>query len=167
MANIFTNKNVNDTYFNMSNGLTSVFIHTLCISGLYNVNESFKKDILIWFAQRDWIILGIGFEGFDISEIIWDKSIFDMQKEFILETIDAVFKEKNWNLLNYTPNKEWLFIRLELFKQMIYDYKCDNINEGAQFAIFDFDEKVIKYEQCEKHRIYKHYKGCVVCNNSQ
>ena len=105
----------------MSNGLTSVFIETLCLAGAESTDEEFKKEIMIWFAQRD--LMGMGFEGFDISEIIWDNDIFDKQKSFIIETIEKVFEEKNWNLLDYTPNKEWLFDSLNKFKKMISEYE--------------------------------------------
>ncbi len=165
MANIFTNQKVNNSYFNLSNGATSVFIETLCISGIENATNDFKKDILIWFAQRDWTLIGMGFEGFDVSEIIWDSKIFNQQKEFIISTIDGVFEEKNWNLLNYAPTKEWLFEKLNQFKIMIYEYKIIHINKTSQFEIFEFVNSIKKYEICKKHKIYKHFEGCVICNN--
>jgi hypothetical protein len=165
MANIFTNEKVNEDYFGMSNGLTSVFIETICLAGIENAREDYEKDLLIWFGQRDWTLLGMGIEGFDISEIIWDAGNFDKQKAFVLATIEGVFQEKNWNLLSYTPNREWLFEKLLLFKKMIGDYTSTHIDKEAQFEIFEFGEGMKKYDTCEIHKVYKHIGGCVICNN--
>jgi len=165
MANIFTNEKVNEEHFWMSNGLTSVFIETFCLAGVENANEGFEKDLLIWFGQRDWALMGLGITGFDISEIIWDAGNFDKQKAFIIAVIEGVFQEKNWNLLGYTPNREWLFEKLVVFKKMIEDYMSTHIVKEAQYEIFEFNEGVKKYDTCEVHKIYKHLGGCVICNN--
>jgi len=165
MANIFTNGKVNAEYFHMSNGLTSVFIETFCLAGIENATEDYEKDMLIWFGQRDWTLLGMGIEGFDIAEIIWDANKFDKQKAFIIASIEGVFQEKNWDLLNYTPNREWLFEKLVIFKKMIEDYTVIHIDKALQFEVFEFDGEVKRYDTCETHKIYKHMGGCVICNN--
>ncbi len=74
MGNIITNSKFNNKIIQMSNGLTSVFIETICLAGSDIAIENYQKDLMIWFAQRDWILLGMGLEGFDISEIIWHKN---------------------------------------------------------------------------------------------
>lgn len=165
MANCITNHKVNDAYFYLSNLSTSVFIETLCLAGVEMANKDFKKDILIWFAQRDWTLLGMGLEGFDIAEIIWDKLIFEEQKEFINAMIDGVINEKNWNLLCYLPDKEVLFNQINLLKEMISSYELKHIDKESQFILFEFEGNIKKYERCELHKIYKHIEGCVICNN--
>ncbi len=163
MANIFTNSQVNDTVIHMSNGLTSVFIETFCLAGTKHVSELFEKDLLIWFAQRDWVLTGMGSEGFDISEINWDEGYFERQKQFVLDTINAVFERYNWELLAYEPNEDFLFERLEVFRNMITSFEVKHLKSVNQIRLFDFDTG--KYDTCEKHLIYKHCAGCVICNN--
>jgi len=164
MGNIITNQKVDDECLQMSNGVTTVFIHTFCLAGCDIADQSYKKDILIWFGQRDYRITGMGFEGFDISEIIWDKTYFEEQKTFILEVIDRVFEKTNWDLLNYSPREDWLFESMHQFKSMIQKFNAQNIDSDCQIKIYDFKNKVKKYEVCKRHKVYKHAEGCVICN---
>jgi len=166
MANIFTNTKVNHHILRMSNGLTSVFIETYCVAGADLAKAPFEKDLMIWFGQRDWIILGMGVEGFDISEIIWNPNQFNQQKAFILGVLDAIYKKRNWEYLSYPPNEELLFGKLNDFKAMLLAFTQEH-HEGddEREGIFDFNGAIEKYERCQKHKSYKHWQGCVVCNN--
>lgn len=166
MANIFTNKKVDNEIIQMSNGLTSVFIETFCLAGRDLATEDYQKDLMIWFAQWDWTIMGMGLEGFDISEIIWNKEMFDNQTKFILAVIDSVIKKKNWQHLSYKPNEDFLFRKLGIFKEMILSYKKEMIEPGDwEYGIYDFEGDFEKYGRCEKHHIYLHWNGCVICNS--
>ena len=44
----------------MSNGLTSVFMEVLSISGSMLAKTSREKEMTIWLAQRDQSVVGIG-----------------------------------------------------------------------------------------------------------
>ncbi|MGG3507727.1 hypothetical protein ABES58_19860 [Paenibacillus lautus] len=55
----------------MSNGLTSVFIEVLAISGSQLAKTNRERELIIWLAQRDQAIVGIGTVGFDIDEMPW------------------------------------------------------------------------------------------------
>lgn len=166
MANIFTNKEVNDEFLRMSNGLTSVFIETFCLAGADLAKEQFEKDLMIWFGQRDWVIIGMGVEGFDISEIIWDIRIFSEQKRFVQLVIENIFEKSNWEYLSFEPNTDLLFEKLDGFKKMIHSFRAENVLKlEDQEGIFEFNGVISKYDKCEKHKVYKHWQGCVVCNN--
>lgn len=164
MGNIITNSKFNNKIIQMSNGLTSVFIETICLAGSDIAIENYQKDLMIWFSQRDWILLGMGLEGFDISEIIWHKNQFEQQKDFIIKVIDFAINKTNWDLLSYNPH-EMIFTVLKDFKQMIIDFNIDFIDEKSEINLFDFDGFVKKYDKCEKHKIYLHCQGCVICNS--
>jgi len=165
MGTLITNEAVDDESVSMGNALTSVFFETLCLAGGGIAALPWQKDLMIWFAQRDWTLTGMGFEGFDISRIIWDAAVFEEQKSFIIEVADRALKETNWNLLGYKPDKNLLFGALRVFKNMIQKYGADKIDTGNQIEIYDFDKKIKKYEVCEKHKVYKHAEGCIICNN--
>lgn len=166
MANLITNKKVDAPYLQMSNGLTAVFIETMCLAGAGLANQNYQKDLLIWFAQRDAAILGAGFTGFDISDIIWSREQFNEQKRFLLAVIDEVFRRKNWKYLSYQPNEKFLFPEMENFRQMISAFQPDMIdNHPRQNGIFEFNGDVAQYDRCGKHQIYLHPYGCVICNN--
>jgi len=163
VANIITNEKIDDEILQMSNGMTTVFFHTFCLAGCGIAGESFQKDILIWFGQRDYRLIGMGFEGFDISQIIWDKASFEEQKKFILEVIDRVFEKTNWELLDYIPSEDWLFEKMRRLKSMVQKFNAQNIDEDCQIKIFDFNNEVKKYDVCKRHKIYKHAEGCIIC----
>ncbi len=166
MANLITNKKVDTSYLQMNNGLTAVFIETICLAGAGLANQNYQKDLMIWFAQRDAAILGAGFTGFDISDIIWSREQFDEQKHFLLGVIEAVFDKENWQYLSYQPNEKLLFHEMENFKQMISTFQPDMIeNHLRQQEVFEFNGDVAQYDKCSKHQIYLHPYGCVICNN--
>lgn len=148
----------------MSNVTTSVFFETLCVSGSDLAEESFEKDLLIWFGQRDWTIIGMGVEGFDTDEIIWCPENFDQQKSFILKIIDATFAKKNWLLLGYDPPEQIVFENLNLFREMIKSFTVNDISKNEEVEIFPFDEEINRYDRCEIHRVYKNFIGCIICN---
>jgi hypothetical protein len=149
----------------MSNGLTSVFTETICLAGSDIAVENYQKDQMIWFGQRDWMLVGMGLEGFDIVEMMWDKENFEEQQKFILHVIDRATKKTNWELLEYEPH-EMIFKTLTEFKQMICDFKKEFIETEKTIGIFDFDGTVKRYDKCNKHKIFKHVNGCVICNNA-
>ncbi|HEY1166994.1 MAG TPA: hypothetical protein VGE90_17585, partial [Chitinophaga sp.] len=130
----------------MSNGLSSVFIETICLAGSDIAVEEYQQDIMIWFSQRDWMILGMGFEGFDIVEIIWDKENFHAQQKFILKVIDLAIEKTNWDLLNYTPG-EMIFATLTDFKHMIHDFYIECIGTENAIPVFDFDGTINRYDK--------------------
>lgn len=165
MANIISNKLTDGQLIQMSNGSTSVFFETLCLSGSTIALENYEKDLLIWLGQRDWTIIGMGMEGFDIAEIIWKADIFNKQKEFLLKTIDLTFAKTNWDLLDYEPYSEILFEHLSIFRKMIESFSIDKISEDKICEIFPFDENVKMYDRCETHKVYKNFTGCIICNN--
>ena len=165
MGNAITNIKVTDKPILMSNIRTSAFLETICLGGADIATENYQKELMIWIAQHDWRIRGLGCEGFDICEIIWDKQIFDKQKKFILRVIDSTINKVNWNLLSYIPKEEWLFGKLSDFRIMVNNFNREHIELDKEEKLFDFDDKVQLYEKCEKHKIYKHYEGCIICNN--
>lgn len=64
MATIISNLTDSDKIIQMSNITTSAFLENICISGCEIAHQNYKKDLMIWFAQRDWNLIGIGMEGF-------------------------------------------------------------------------------------------------------
>ncbi len=163
MANIISNDSVDkEDYLQMSNGLTGVFIDVICLSGGEIAKYDFQKDLMIWFAQRDWMVMGRGIIGFDISDIIWDEEIFAKQKDFILEVLERSIEKKNWNLLSYSPKEDWVIIKLKGFRRMIKSFEKIHIEEDEQYELVPFEKM---YGKCDKHHIFLHFGGCVICNN--
>jgi len=85
MGNLITYKTDPSKNIQMSNGLRTVLISVLCLAGRDMADTNEKRDILIWLAQRDQSIFGLGIVGFDITEVCWSIDYFDEQKAFLIK----------------------------------------------------------------------------------
>lgn len=156
---------------NMSNGLTSVFIEVLVISGSILASTNREKELIIWLAQRDQSIVGIGTVGFKIDEIPWTTDSFDMEKAFIINTILHAKRSTGWERLSYIPNQVWLIDCLEKFQTMIAAFDKKDIDPGSylQWTEIDADDESptipIGHPLCEEHFILLSCHGCILCNN--
>ncbi len=148
---------------NMSNGYTSAFIEITCLVGSHSAHEPHEKDLMVWFAQRDQHIFGAGAVGFDIVEIVWDKNLFERQKTFILQVTDLIIAKKNWENMECAPDSQTLK-NFRAFYQMIAQFKSENVDESLEIPIASFDGTIKLYDTCGIHKVYKHFRGCVVCN---
>ncbi|WP_166246443.1 hypothetical protein [Paenibacillus turpanensis] len=155
----------------MSNGLTSVFIEVLAISGSILAETNREKELIIWLSQRDQAIVGIGTVGFDIDEMPWTVGCFEREKDFILRTITSAMDGLGWERLSYEPRKEWLIKCLEKFQLMICTFDKENVNSNCYLEWSENEEDddcptiPIGYPRCEKHDIYLCCHGCILCNN--
>jgi len=109
----------------MNNGLTSVVLSVLALSGSALARTEREKDLVTWLATRDQAIYGIGTVGFDLSEIPWTHEQFEAEKHFVLKMIDAARTKLHWELLSYQPHEEWVMQRLEKLAGMIEHFKKD------------------------------------------
>lgn len=155
----------------MSNGLTSVFLEVLTISGSMLAKSNREREMTIWLAQRDQSVVGIGTVGFDIDEIPWTIDTFDEEKEFMLRMITNAITEAGWKKLSYEPRKDWVIQCLEQFRVMIYAFEKYNVNldHYLQWSEIeeDDDQPTIPrgYPKCGKHETYLSCHGCILCNN--
>lgn len=163
MANIISSDSVNEElYIQMNNGLTAVFVDVICLAGSEIAQEIYQKDFMIWFAQRDYKLWGLGIIGFDLVNILWEKEIFQAQKNFILEVLDRALKKINWNLLSYAPREDWVLDCIERFQQMIEAFDETHLDKANPYELISFEKQ---YEKCPKHQVFLHIEGCVICNN--
>jgi len=155
----------------MSNGLTSVFIEVLAISGSILAETDREKEIIIWLAQQDQSVVGIGTVGFDIDEMPWTTEHFDREKEFMIRAVSGAIEGLGWERLSYEPNKEMVIRCLEQFKLMIKAFDKSHVNEKSYLEWSEIEEgdeyPTIPpgYPKCEKHGIYLSCHGCILCNN--
>lgn len=155
----------------MSNGLTSVFLEVLVISGSILAETNREKEIIIWLGQQDQSVVGIGTVGFYIDEIPWTIDSFEGEKDFLLRTISSAIDGLGWERLSYEPRKDWLIESFEQFRLMIiaFDKESVNINSYIEWSEYEEDDDYptipIGYPKCKKHDIYLSCHGCILCNN--
>lgn len=150
----------------MSNGLTSVLINVLCLSGADLAKTESQKKMLVWIAQRDQSIFGIGCVSFDIAEMYWITEHFNSQKLFMLEVIDAALQKRNWEKYEgYTPNEEWAFKTLRQFRELVDNFDILDLNETERIDIYDLNAGSSLFDKCPIHGVYLYSEGCVICND--
>ncbi|ULO08498.1 hypothetical protein H1230_06740 [Paenibacillus sp. 19GGS1-52] len=155
----------------MSNGLTSVFLDLLVISGSLIAQTNRERELIIWLAQRDQPVVGIGTVGFDIDEIPWSLENFEMERNFMSRTIISAINGLGWERLNYEPRRDWVIERFEQFQQMINTFDSNHINEihYREWSKIDEDDDepkiLIGYPKCNIHFVYLSCHGCILCNN--
>jgi hypothetical protein len=155
----------------MSNGLTSVFIEVLVISGSILAENNREKELIIWLAQRDQSVVGIGTVGFDIDEMPWTIESYAAERDFIIRTIAAATGGLGWERLDYEPREDWVIRCLEQFRLLILAFDKDSVNidnylEWSEIEEGDDSPTIpIGYPKCAIHDVYLSCHGCILCNN--
>lgn len=152
----------------MGNGLTSVFIDVLTLAGSRLAQTVDEKRLIVWLAEKDQSIVGIGTVGFGIREMPWNTEHFEENKRFMLKVIEAAENRTDWDKLGYQPNEKLLFPELKKFAEMIsrlaVKYVLPNAL-GEWIMDADSDDPVIcGFPKCEKHGILLTCFGCLFCN---
>ena len=148
----------------MSNGLTSVVISLLVLSGSALAESEREKLLIVWFASHDQALSGMGTVGFDLNEIPWTFEQFEAEKRFLLGVIHRAQSMQDWGRLCYQPREDWALTCLEKLTQMISRFPMACINQEIardQQAWW----RPTEYILCPKHGVLQHALGCVVCND--
>lgn len=156
-------------YISMSNGLTDVFINVLVLSGSRIAKTDDEKRLIVFLAEKDQSVVGIGTVGFDICEIPWNIDNFSENKAFMLNVIQSAKNKLDWENLDYPPNEEMLFPVLDEFSFLISKINASDIEEGRLeewIAEAESDDPILcGFPKCEKHGVLLSCFGCQVCNN--
>jgi len=154
----------------MSNGLTSVLLEVVVLSGSILAETDREKELIIWLAQRDQAAVGIGTVGFDIDEMPWTLDSFEAEKAFMLRTIEAAIEGLGWERLDYEPNKDIVLNCLRQFGLMIQAFEKRSVNLENYLEWTEIEEGdpcptiPYGYPKCEKHGVYLSLFGCIICN---
>lgn len=124
----------------MSNGLTSVFMDVLVLSGSALADSAREKELIIWLAQQDQSIVGIGTVGFGIEDMPWTVEHFEQERAFMNKTIQGAIHGLGWERLSYEPRKDWVIRCLEHFRVMINTFSRSYINEANYLEWAEVEE---------------------------
>ena len=176
MGNIISfdgNISENDNSLSMSNGLTDVFLDYLLISGSELTKNDSEKILMVFLAEKQQSVIGIGDVDFDIIEMPWQKSTFENDKIFILKVINYArklsFQKNIWNKLGYEPNRELLEYALDKFEILIKHMTENDIDSDSFENLFNESDKnnpiYCGFPKCPKHGIFLSFFGCKFCND--
>ena len=158
MANIISS---GDLELCMSNGETSVFIDVLSLAMSGLAVHPWQKALASWFAMHDQSVFGTGCVGFDLSELGWSSEL-DVEKAFVLESVDAAIAEAGWERLGYLPQKSVLLLHLERFKVLVS--AATPVVQERDWAWQETRPAV--FRECQVCGVYLHIAGCVVCKSA-
>lgn len=153
----------------MSNGQTNVLISVLVLSGSQLAETEEEKRLIVWLAEKDQNVVGIGTVGFDLSEMPWNIHTFEKNKLFLLQTISASKLKTGWEYLSYSPNTKLLFPLLDKFYQLVLqiniaDVSQENLDEWLAEST-EHDPIFCGFPVCPKHHTLLTVFGCQICNN--
>jgi hypothetical protein len=153
---------------NMSNGLTSVFISTLALGGSALARTDRERELVVWLAEHDQDVLGIGTVGFSLVDIPWTAAGFEAEKQFLLDVIAAAQAKTGWERLSYTPDEESLLPRLARFAQLVRQFTADHVDPSSYQNWLDWPPEYAVpagFPRCPQHQVFLHWWGCVICND--
>jgi hypothetical protein len=159
-----------DEWLSMSNGGTDAFLTALVLSGSRLVKNDREKEFVVWLAEHDQAVVGMGTVGFDISEMPWTVANFEAEKEFIVKCIDGALARIGWETLDYQPNEDFVFKYLSEFKNLILQFQKNQIDIRNYHEWIELKDDPAcgipkGFPKCPKHDTYLHFGGCIVCNN--
>lgn len=148
----------------MNNGLTAAFFSVISIAASMQAETDHEILLATWIASHDQGAFGRGVVDFDLSEIPWSNHAFESDKQFMLSVASVALNRCGWDRLNYKPKEESVFVCLEQFRSMLGEFSREHVLPPEEVEWL-FGEKPTRFEQCEKHRVYLHSHGCVLCND--
>lgn len=165
MANTIFNDQVSENSFlQMSNSGTSVFISLLAIATSRNAITENEKLMATCISSRDQSVFGIGVVGFDIAELPWSlcEEEFNELKIFLKKSIERVISRRDWRALSYEPDAERAVSNQHKFLEMVNSFQFKHVQK---FNPKKFYLPEVVGELCQEHNVYLHEGGCVICND--
>lgn len=158
-----------DKWLKMSNGLTSVVISLIGLSGSRLAKREDEKLHIIWILEKDQSACGIGTVSFELSEMPWDQRYLNRQRLFMLAVLDGIDQQLGWETLNYEPNQELIRNCTSQFREMLEKLTEHDIDEtaGAEWRKAATEDDPIHngFPKCPKHDVYLTVFGCHICND--
>ena len=138
----------------MSNGLTSVFLDALLLSGSDLAHTESEVSTTVWLAHHDQSTVGTGIVGFDVSELGWAVDRFHEHKQFLLRIIDGAMAGQRWDVLDYEPNPDRLLPCLTDFRTMIERFPITACPQ--ELFTITWSTKGLRSDRakCPRHEVY-------------
>jgi hypothetical protein len=149
-----------DQYLQLSNGSTSVLLAVLLLSGSELATSTWEQELMTWLAEHDHGVFGSGMVGFDLDEIAWDAMHFEARQRFVLRVIDLAAQRHRWDELGYEP--PFVAAHLSTLRALVADYRPDPHATADDWSWMSPPQRLVK---CDRHRVYVHDHGCLLCND--
>ncbi len=169
MSNLLSHQS-KSIHTSVSNAWTSVLYSILLISGSELAETSWEKYFMVWLAEHDQRILGLGMVGIDFDDIYWSPSEFEQQKKFLISIAQNAIEKKLCLRLDYEIPEKELIPLLDLWIKLFLQGKVEDVKPREDFTWYckpTMDNLDLK---CPIHKVYLHKLGesdedcCMLCN---
>jgi len=148
----------------MSNGLTAVFFSVMAIAASMQATTDRQRLLAVWIASHDQGIYGRGTVDTDLEEIPWSIETLEEDRDFLRRVATAALEKLGWARLNYEPKEEMVFACLRQFRSMLDAFSPEHLI-AANAPEWRFGEAPSSFQQCQRHGVYLHTEGCILCND--
>jgi hypothetical protein len=161
MGNLITCARLGDDRdLHLSNGSTDVLLTVLLLSGSALAASTWERELMTWLAEHDQGVFGAGMVGFDLDEIAWSADGFDVQRAFVLRTIDLALTRHRWDELSYDP--PFVADQLRALRALVTDFRPD---PAATAVTWSWMSPPRQLTLCDRHAVYVHDHGCLICHD--
>ncbi|QIK63330.1 hypothetical protein G7068_09055 [Leucobacter viscericola] len=154
----------------LANGLTSVFVSLLGLSGTATAADNKERVLVYWLLEQDQSAVGVGTVGFELEDLPFEENEFESQRVFLLSAIDGVIKRIGWDRLSYKPNEDLIFPAMHRFAELVRALRITDLHreEIAEWhEACQADEPMFRgFPVCGGHGLLLTRFGCHACNNS-
>jgi hypothetical protein len=154
----------------MSNGLTSVFLDVLLLSGSDLARTESEVAAVVSLAERDQSIVGLGIVGFDVSELGWAPDRFAEHKQFLLRMVDGAIAGQRWDVLDCEPSTDRLLPCLADFRELVERFPVSACPQEPFDSPWSTPGLRSDRAKCSRHAVYLHNlniddaRCCQLCN---
>lgn len=147
----------------LSNGATSALLDLLVLSGSALASTEWQRSCVVWLAEHDQGVMGLGIVGFDLDELAWTPAGFADEHPFLSRVVDAALDGVGWGVLDWVPgdpNRE----HLRGFRQLVEAVTPPVAAAGWSFRA----PPPAGWPRCSRHGALRHGlcdHGCIVCND--
>ncbi|MET3371211.1 hypothetical protein ABIC89_000244 [Variovorax boronicumulans] len=150
----------------MSNSFTAVVFEVLSIAMSMLAANDAERVLAVQVAGNDQEFQGLGVVGFDVCELSWSIGGLKQEKEFVVASIDAAIDKMGWERLDYEPNHLHVVTMLRTLRVLIEAVEPAHIRVPRWKSLFNAPAPK-GFPKCERHGVYLHAAGCVVCSGSK
>ncbi len=144
---------------------------TLLIAGSAIAKTEWEKFFMIWLAEHDQNLVGIGIVGIDFDDIFWSVTEFEAQQKFVVQIAQRAIEERVWTKLDYEPDETILLKILNLWIAVFSNAETKDIAAIDDFVWYAKPDLSTLDEKCAIHHIFLNRLGtdkrscCYLCND--
>ena len=153
---------------NFANWLTKPLYCGILIEGSLLAQSNWEKRLMVYLAEKNQKLVGLGVVGINLTELEWKKSTFTEQKDFLKEIVNSSMKNKSYNKYHFRLDDKLAKQKLSEILNLIEKLKLEDISD-SKFRYF-FEPPNVIDKICSKHKTYLNYfdvptvDKCLICS---